>query len=562
MHTLSPNNTPCLDGLIGHWTFQENTDNQSALPLSVVNHGVTYDECEEAPGLFAAQFNGIGNYLEVTGHPGLNFDKNDFSISLWIETDENTDIIGDLLSKYDSQNRRGWSLSAVTVSGTTTTSQSNYRNLHFGIDNARQDAKWTYCGRPGNARLIYGMATCEDNLFVGTFEKETDQQGHLWRYLGQQEWEDLGSPPDGSNTVTSVVSYQENLYCGSARYYPTGSRLGPFLNKKPGGHVYRVTPDGQWIDCGNPGTLGATPEPEELSGYEAGETGLADDASALTVFQGELYAISFRRRDVFKYLGGREWQSLGLDSRVMALAVYQDQLYALANGGPLYRYDGERHWTNCGTPAQSTQTYAAVIYQGKLLVGTWPDCAVVSYEGENKWHNYGTVGYEKEVMAMSLYNSKMYFGTLPMANAWRFDDGSYTFVGNVDSDQEHYLKRLWTMAVFQGKLYAGTLPSGHVMSFEAGKMATHDKALAAGWHHITAVREGEFLKLYLDGELVAQSSSFNAEDFDVSNDEPLKIGFGAHTYFKGKMSDLRIYNRAISATEVLQIKDTAFANAV
>lgn len=548
---MSNNETHHTDGgLVAHFPFTADLENHAQTQLPVTNTDVEITAVEGGPAAAAAAFNGKSSYLEIPACPDLNFNTDNFSLSLWVETDENTDIIGDFISKYDSKNRRGWSLNAVTASGTTTTAQSNYRNLHFGIDDAKQDAHWNFCGRPGNACFIYALATVEGHLYAGTFEKEADQQGHLWRYRGQEEWEDLGSPPDGANAVTSVIGYQGDLYCSSARYYPTGSRLGPFLNKKPGGNVYRIADDGQWINCGNPGAKGAVPEPEELTGYEAGETGLADDASALTVFQGELYAISFRRRGVFKYQGGSEWQHIGLDTRVMTLAIYQEQLYALANGGPLYRYDGENNWTYCGTPGQSTQTYAAIVYRGKFLVGTWPDCAVLAYEGGEEWQNYGTVGYEKEVMAMSLYNSKVYFGTLPMANAWRFDDDGYTFVGNTDSDCDHYLKRLWSMAVYQGKLYAGTLPSGQVMSFEAGKMATHDRALPAGWHHIAAVRENEFLRLYLDGEPVAASTALIATDFNVNNEEPLKIGFGAHEYFKGKMSDLRIYNRALLAEEV------------
>lgn len=104
--------------------------------------------------------------------------------------------------------------------------------------------------------------------------------------------------------------------------------------------------------------------------------------------------------------------------------------------------------------------------------------------------------------------------------------------------------------MYQGKLFAGTLPSGHIFSLEAGKCVTYDRHLRPGWRHISAVRQAGLLKLYVDGRLVAQSSAFNPRDYDLSNTQPLRIGFGQHDYFNGRMRDLRIYNRAINEAEV------------
>mgnify|MGYP003139417297 FL=1 len=65
-----------------------------------------------------------------------------------------------------------------------------------------------------------------------------------------------------------------------------------------------------------------------------------------------------------------------------------------------------------------------------------------------------------------------------------------------------------------------------------------------------AVKEPKHLKLYVDGKLVATSGEFNSADYDLTNSEPLKIGFGAHDYFNGKMKDVKLYRRALSAEEV------------
>ena len=114
-------------------------------------------------------------------------------------------------------------------------------------------------------------------------------------------------------------------------------------------------------------------------------------------------------------------------------------------------------------------------------------------------------------------------------------------------------RRAWSMAVFNGRLYSGTLPSGHVRSFEAGKNATDDHELAPGWRHIAAVRDGNRLKLYIDGKLVAQSSEFDPAQFDLSNQSPLQIGSGPQDFFNGKMKDVRIYSNALTAAEVVEL---------
>ena len=67
------------------------------------------------------------------------------------------------------------------------------------------------------------------------------------------------------------------------------------------------------------------------------------------------------------------------------------------------------------------------------------------------------------------------------------------------------------------------------------------------------MRAGQ-LQLYIDGKLVATSPSFNySEVFDIENALPLMIGFGAVDYFTGVMDELRIYNRALSAEEVVRL---------
>ena len=102
----------------------------------------------------------------------------------------------------------------------------------------------------------------------------------------------------------------------------------------------------------------------------------------------------------------------------------------------------------------------------------------------------------------------------------------------------------------RGSISGSTLPSGRVFSTEAGKMATWDRTFPDGWRHVAAVKNEGALRLYVDGRQVAASTAFDPGDYDLSNDRPLTIGFGAHDYVRGLRRDLRIYGRAIGGSEV------------
>jgi hypothetical protein len=139
---------------------------------------------------------------------------------------------------------------------------------------------------------------------------------------------------------------------------------------------------------------------------------------------------------------------------------------------------------------------------------------------------------------------------LPLAEVYRYDERKWTTVGRVDLTPDVRYRRAWTMAVYQGRLFVGALPSGHVQSIEFGRNVTYDYALPTGWVHLTAVRAVDELRLYINGNRVATSAKFTAEDYNLTNDSPLKIGFGAHDYFNGKLQDVRVYRRALEDREV------------
>lgn len=518
-----------ISRLISRWTLTK--DARDAAPAG--NHGRPNDVDFGEDG---AKFRGGATQkIDVADAPSLDFGTKDFSISLRLHTDAKLDHpLGDLINKYDPETRRGFNLSIKHHAGVTG-SQANYRHLEFGIDQGKQDPEWKDEGRPGQAVFVHSMAVHDGSLYAGTVEGWTNKDaGHVYRYDGNGGWKDLGAPWK-SNGVTAMASYNGRLYVGVSRVLLHYSGLAPTTAHHIGGKVFRYE-DGAWVDLG------------QLPGV--------DGINGMAVFQGKLYVTGFYQPGLFRYEGGAEWKSLGSPDgmRPEALCVYNGSLFATGyDEGAVYRFDGEK-WHRTGILGDATQVYGLVIHEGKLLSGTWPKGTVYRYEGDDNWVSTGRLGDSEEVMGPAVYNGKLYAGTLPMAEIFRYDgDRNWNSVGRVDFTEDVVYRRAWSMAVFNGRLFTGTLPSGHVRSFEAGKNATYDKEFPAGWRHIAAVRDQNRLKLYVDGELVAQSTEFDPQQFDLDNDAPLKIGYGQHAHFHGRLKDVRLYGKALTPEEVQRL---------
>lgn len=544
-------------GLAGHWKLHGDCNDYSGNDNHGESHGVDLSIAgpDGRPNT-AARFDGRHAYMEVPSSRSLSLGTADFSISAWTNTDgELDDVIGDIASKYDPDARQGFNFNVKHHAGMPSCT-SNYRNVHFGIDNAHLSS-WQDCGRPGEAIFVCAMAVHNGKLYTGTYEYDAAHAGHVYRYAGDTNWEDCGSP-DRSNAVTTLAVYNGQLYAGSARLRAEGSALPGSPNRNLGGHIYRHAGGKKWIDCG---TL---PLREPIRPELSLELPHTDSVDGLVVFRGELYAVPSHSSGVFKWDGESTWSYCGIpgNQRPMTLGVWDGSLYCTGNGGAgVWRYVENTTWEDCGQPGDESQIYSIALYQGEMYVGSWPTGSVWRYQGGKQWLNCGQLGEEKEVMAMAIYNGKLYCGTLPLAQVYRYDgDGEWTLVGRLDHTPDVTYRRVWTMAVCQGKLFAGTLPSGHVYFMEAGKSATIDYELPPGWHHLVAVKGPDRLQLYLDGKSVAASASFDPAQYDIATDQPLKIGFGAHDYFNGCLSDVRLYNRAVSDSEAKALFESRYVS--
>lgn len=85
-------------------------------------------------------------------------------------------------------------------------------------------------------------------------------------------------------------------------------------------------------------------------------------------------------------------------------------------------------------------------------------------------------------------------------------------------------------------------------AYEVSKSIT---GISDGWHMLTALRSGTTVQLYLDGAYSTQATGSTA---NLTNTYSVKFGCdNGSTYMGGSMDDTRVYNRALSSTEIEQL---------
>ncbi len=431
------------EGLIGRWPLLTDCRDHSGNGLHGTGDGVELTGSE-------ARFDGRGSWIEVPDAPALRLGDGDFTIAAWVRTDEVLDdVVGDILSKYDPAARRGLNLGVISHSGMTS-SQSNSRTLLFGVDDARETG-WQDCGRPGASVFICSMAAFDGDLYVGTCEPDEGQTGHVYRHLGDDRWEDCGSP-DGSNSVMAMAVHGGELYAGTASYNTKGSLLPAAVNTTPGGHVYRYLGDGEWEDCGQLPGAKATYCLASFSGdlyaiamYVPGVFRYAGEGEwvycgtpgemrcmALAVHNGSLWASGNGSAGVHRYLGGEDWEFCGKqeeNTQTYSFAIYEGGMYVGTwPDGSVHRYDGGTDWTNVGRMGEEKEVMAMAVYNGKMYTGTLPTGEVWRYESPGDWSFMAQIDTTPDVVyrrvwTMAIHGGWLYAGTLPAGHVYRMRAG-------------------------------------------------------------------------------------------------------------------------------------------
>jgi hypothetical protein len=185
---------------------------------------------------------------------------------------------------------------------------------------------------------------------------------------------------------------------------------------------------------------------------------------------------------------------------------------------------------------------------------------VYRFEKPNEWTDVGRLGEELEVMGMLVHNGRLIAGTLPLAEIYSFDGvDQWTRSARLDHTPDVQYRRAWTMAEYDGKVFCSTLPSGRIYSYEAGRNVQNGTTFPGGWQHVAAMRTKGRLALFLNGELLASRELPAGEEYNLTTDRPLRIGFGENNYFRGSLADVRLYERSLTAAELkaLATRDVA-----
>jgi len=100
--------------------------------------------------------------------------------------------------------------------------------------------------------------------------------------------------------------------------------------------------------------------------------------------------------------------------------------------------------------------------------------------------------------------------------------------------------------------YYDTQPSFHAIG--VGQTSWH----ADEWHMVAGTKDAAGHKIYLDGELRNFDTNVSQDNFGGATGRMISLGARAwtgHQYFNGTIDDVRIYNKALTDEEILQVME-------
>ena len=170
-----------------------------------------------------------------------------------------------------------------------------------------------------------------------------------------------------------------------------------------------------------------------------------------------------------------------------------------------------------------------------------------SFDGSNDYvqHNENDVFSTQTSGSISVWFKTSYSGNY-----------QYLISSGDDSAQTNQLGLAIYNAAGNSVLYFYAIANGGTYSLVEGPTSVAD----GNWHHAVVVSTGTAWKIYLDGVeegLTVTNGSNNGTWFgDVANRNGFDIGRFRQPsptyYFNGKITCVHIYNKALSATEIIQ----------
>jgi hypothetical protein len=270
----------------------------------------------------------------------------------------------------------------------------------------------------------------------------------------EPKWADEGRP-GGATLAFALAVHDGHLFAGTAS------------NAKDAvGRVHRHDGAGKWIDCGAPDKCNAI--------------------SALAVHQGKLYAASSKYRfggsalpesentnkggGIYRYEGEKRWTEVGRlpeTEAVGGLVVYKDRLYASSLYKPagFFRYESDGQWASLAVP-DGKRVESLGVFNGFLWATSYDGGRVYRYDGK-EWKDFGQLGDNTQTYSFAVHRGRLCVGTWPSGKVYRLEGERWEDLGRLGSELE-----VMGMLVHNGQLYAGTLPLAEVYRYDGGQTWT------------------------------------------------------------------------------------------
>jgi hypothetical protein len=102
------------------------------------------------------------------------------------------------------------------------------------------------------------------------------------------------------------------------------------------------------------------------------------------------------------------------------------------------------------------------------------------------------------------------------------------------------------------RLFSGRRLTAHVFT-SADRTLRGPRLRRNAWSHVAITWDGAVRRLYVNGEQVATGALSGTT---VKTSAPLRIGGVGGEWFRGRIDDVRVYDRALSAAEIALDRDT------
>ncbi len=143
------------------------------------------------------------------------------------------------------------------------------------------------------------------------------------------------------------------------------------------------------------------------------------------------------------------------------------------------------------------------------------------------------------------YSTWAYVTAYPAAN----DQNCVISIGSYGGDHCITLSNIYSTGGAVGWLYLSYYGSGFVHGWPQGTLPSLNT-----WYHLVLTRDGSCINCYINGQLVYTHSTVGTSPYYGSGTPLANIGRRSHfplnQFFNGKIDDIHIYNRALTATEV------------